>query len=102
MEKFRCHSCGKDLPKGSLKYIVEIRSFADFDGYLEEYDGDMEEGINELLDTMENMDPKTIEEDVSKELICILCKSCMDKFTSDPFQTGKAAFVGEDVKGTIH
>jgi hypothetical protein len=51
---------------------------------------------------MENMDSKTIEEDVSKELIYILCKSCMDKFTSDPFQTGKAAFVGEDVKGTIH
>ena len=102
MEKLRCHSCGKELPKGSLKYIVEIRTFADFDGYLEEYEGDVEEGINELLDTMENMDAKTIEEDVSKELIYILCKGCMERFTSDPFQTGKVSFVGEDVKGTIH
>lgn len=102
MQKLRCHSCGKELPKGSLKYVVEIRCFADFDGYLEEYDGDVEEGINELLDAMENVDPKTIEEDVSKELIYILCKSCRDRFTSDPFQTGKVIFEGEDVKGTIH
>ncbi|MBI5587113.1 MAG: hypothetical protein HY889_01950 [Deltaproteobacteria bacterium] len=85
-----------------MKYIVEIRTFADFDGYLEEYEGDVEEGINELLDAMETVDPKTLEEDVSKELIYILCKGCMDKFTSDPFQTGKVIFEGEDVKGTIH
>ena len=85
-----------------MKYVVEIRSFADFDGYLEEYDGDVEEGINELLDSMEASDAKTLEEDVSKELIYILCKSCCDKFTADPFQTGKAVFEGEDVKGTIH
>jgi len=102
MEKLRCHSCGKALPKGSLKYIVEIRSFADFDGYLEDYDGDVEEGINELLDSMESSDQKTIEDEVSKELIYILCKSCMEKFTNDPFQTGKVAFSSEDVKGTIH
>lgn len=102
MQKLRCHSCGRELPHGSLKYIVEIRSFADFDGYLEEYEGDVEDGINDLLETMENTDPRTLEEDVSKELLFILCKSCRDKFTSDPFQTGKAFFEGEDVKGTIH
>lgn len=102
MQKLRCHNCSKELPNGSLKYIVEIRSFADFDGYLEEYEGDVEDGINGLLDAMENIDPKTLEEDVSKELIFILCKSCRDKFTSDPFQNGKAPFEGEEVKGTIH
>lgn len=102
MQKLRCHCCGRELPKGHLKYIVEIRSFADFDGYLEDYQGEVEEGINDLLDAMENMDPKALEEDVSKELIYILCKSCRDRFTSDPFQTGKVVFEGEDVKGTIH
>lgn len=102
MKKLRCHCCGRELPKGNLKYILEIRSFADFDGYLEDFDGDVEEGINDLLDAMESMDPKALEEDVSKELIFILCKSCRDRFTNDPFQTGKAVFEGEDVKGTIH
>lgn len=102
MRKLRCHSCGKELPKGSLKYVIEIRSFADFDGYLEEYEGDIEEGLNELLDAVESLDAKTLEEDVSKELIFILCKICRDRFISDPFQTGRTAFEGEDVKGTIH
>lgn len=102
MQKLRCHSCGRELPKGSLKYILEIRSFADFDGYLEDFEGDIEEGINDLLDVMEGMDPKTLEEDVSKEQIYILCKACRDRFTNDPFQTGRHIFEGEDVKGTIH
>ncbi|MEK7679656.1 MAG: hypothetical protein AAB356_05645 [Deltaproteobacteria bacterium] len=91
-----------ELPKGSLKYILEIRSFADFDGYLEDYDGDIEEGINDLLDAMESADPKAIEEDVSKEQLFILCKACRDRFISDPLQTGKTDVDGDEVKGTVH
>ena len=102
MQKLRCHSCGMELTKGSLKYILEIRSFADFDGYLEDYDGDIEDGINDLLDAMESADPKAMEEDVSKEQLFILCKACRDRFTSDPLQTGKAHVDGDEVKGTVH
>ena len=100
VQKLRCNSCGRELQKGNLKYIVEIRSFADFDG-LEEYNGDVE-GINSHHDEMESVDEKALEEDVAKELIFILGKACRGKFTSDPFQTGKVIFEGEDVKGTIH
>jgi hypothetical protein len=100
--KIMCHGCGKELPKGAMKYIVEIKSFADFDGYLEEYPGDVEEGINELLDVLEHADPKTLEEDVFQEFIYILCKGCRDKFTSDPFKAGKMVFEREEAKGTIH
>lgn len=102
MEHLRCQSCGRDLPQGSLKYVVEVRSFADFDGYLEEYEGDIDEGISELLDAMENLDPDGLEEDISKELFYILCKRCRDKFMNDPFQTGNTIFEGDDVKGTVH
>lgn len=102
MQKLRCHSCGRELPKGTLKYILEVRSFADFDGYLEEFEGDLEEGINDILDAMEGVDPKLLEEDVTKEQIFILCKPCRDKFSSDPFQSGKIHHEGEEVKGTIH
>jgi hypothetical protein len=76
MEKIKCQSCGRELPPGSLKYVVEVKSFADFDGYLEEYEGDIDEGISELLDAMENIDADTLEEDISKELVYILCKRC--------------------------
>ncbi len=91
------------MPKGGLKYVVEIKSFADFDGYLEEYHGEVEEGINELLDAMEGMDATTLEEDVYHELIYILCKDCRDKFMKDPFGTGHEIFEGEEErKGTLH
>lgn len=102
MQKLRCHSCGKQLPVGTLKYVIEIKSFADFDGYLEEYECDIEEGINFLFDSIENTDEKALEDDVSKESIYILCKPCRDKFINDPFHSGKPSFEGDDAKGTIH
>ena len=46
-------------PKGTLKYILEVRSFADFDGYLEEFEGDLEDGISDILDAMEGVDQAT-------------------------------------------
>jgi hypothetical protein len=51
---------------------------------------------------MENIDADTLEEDISKELVYILCKRCRDKFMNDPFQTGNTLFEGDDVKGTLH
>ena len=102
MQKLRCHGCGAELSKGSLKYIVEIRTFADFDGYLEEHGDNVDEGINELLLAMEEMDPKALEEDVIKDFIYILCKSCRDRFADDPLKSGMAEFEGSDVKGRVH
>ncbi|TAN59541.1 hypothetical protein EPN18_10370 [bacterium] len=102
MKKLRCHSCLKDLPAGSLKYVLEIKSFADFDGYLEEYEGNIEDGIDCLLDAMDEMDEKAIEQDVAREMIFILCKSCCDKFMNDPFQNERTVYASDDVKGTLH
>ncbi len=102
MKVMKCHCCGKDLGRESLKYIVEIKSFADFDGYLEEYPGDVEDGINELLDAVENVDPRALEDEVYQEYVYLLCKSCRDKFASDPFQTGFVLGHGEEAKGTVH
>ncbi len=98
----RCDSCSRQLPSGALKYVVEMKSFADFDGYLEKYEGDIEEGIEYLLDAMEQVDVKDLEEDVSRELVYILCKECRDKLMNDPFQTGSIASELDYVKGTLH
>ncbi|GMR04817.1 MAG: hypothetical protein BMS9Abin23_0728 [Thermodesulfobacteriota bacterium] len=102
MDKLRCHGCGRELESGALKYVIEIKSFADFDGYLEEYEGDIEEGINMLLDAMENMDVKKLEEDISKDIVLILCKKCRDNFMNDPLQTGTTFLQGEDIKHMLH
>ena len=101
-EMIRCDSCSRELPSGALKYVVELKSFADFDGYLEKYEGDIEEGIEYLLDVMVQIDAKDLEEDVSKELVYILCKECRDKLMNDPFQTGNAGHDLDYVKGTVH
>ena len=102
MNAMRCHSCGKELKKGGLKYVVEIKSFADFDEYLEEYPGSVEDGIDELLDAMENVDTKNLEDDVYRERTYVLCKSCRDRFSDNPFHAGSPMIEEERDKGTLH
>lgn len=98
----RCHGCSKELPKGGLKYVVEVRSFADFDGYIEDYPGDVEEGINDLLDVMESMDTDEIEEDVYAEHTYLLCKPCRDRFAKYPFHSSDFTEYRSEHKGTLH
>ncbi|MBI5233154.1 MAG: hypothetical protein HY880_02240 [Deltaproteobacteria bacterium] len=100
--KMICHSCGKELHDGSLKYVLEIRSFADFDGYLEDYDGDIEDGINDILDAIENMDEQALEDDVYHSVVYLLCKDCREKFTRNPLKSLGVPCETEEVKGTIH
>ncbi|MBI5560350.1 MAG: hypothetical protein HY883_03660 [Deltaproteobacteria bacterium] len=102
MAELRCSGCGRALQKGGLKYIIEIKSFADFDGYLEEYPGDVREGIDELLDAIENVNPESLEEDVYMERTYILCKPCRDRFSDNPFNAAEPLAQGELSKGTLH
>ena len=102
MAELRCNSCGSMLPRGGLKYVIELKSFADFDGYLEEYPGDIEDGINELLDSMENMPTETLEEEVFQELVFILCKNCRERFVDDPFNRGHHHEEEHVNKGHLH
>jgi len=102
MTFLRCQSCRRELPREGIKYVVEVRSFADFDGYLEEYPGDIDDGLEELLDAMENIDPGSMEEDVYMEHTYIVCKSCRDRFARDPFHTEAITDEEEIVKGTLH
>ncbi len=77
----RCSDCGAMLPHGSLRYVVDITIFADYDGYVDEdKDADIDERIQYLLEAMEEMDPNELEEDVYQELSIVLCQSCRDKF----------------------
>ncbi len=102
MKTLRCNCCGNELPSDTIKFVVEVRSFADFDGYLEEFEGDIEEGVNSLLDNIDDMDDEGFETDeASKESIYILCKKCRDNFLNDPFQIGSMAFEADNFKGTI-
>ncbi len=100
--KIRCQCCGKELPPGSLKYVVEIKTFADYDGYIDENSGDLEEDMLDLIEEMSDIDSKTLEEDVYKEMMFILCKDCRARFIKDPFCVEKEMFEDEHTKGTVH
>ena len=103
MKTLRCNCCGNELPTDTIKFVVEVRSFADFDGYLEEYEGDIEEGVNSLLDSIDEMEDEGLDADeASKDSIYILCQKCRDNFLSDPFQIGSMALDADNFKGTVH
>ncbi len=98
----RCQNCGVNMSPDDLKYVVEIRSFADYDGFIgEDPDLGFEEGINTFLDAMENMDVSNVE-DITSDLILILCRKCRDNFMADPLQTGFQTQLGNDSKPILH
>lgn len=102
MNKIKCHSCFKELPEGSLKYVIEVKSFADFDGFLEDYPGDVESGMVELLKELEDVDQKTLEDEIYQETVVILCKACRDKFYKNLFDTSAPIGLDSEIKDTIH
>ncbi len=73
-----CDHCGRELPPGTTKYIVDLILFADFDGYMEDEE-DVEGKIRNLLNEVEKMDQKRLEEDVYEEYTLILCRGCRDR-----------------------
>ncbi|MFQ5899947.1 MAG: hypothetical protein ACE5IH_00120 [Thermodesulfobacteriota bacterium] len=101
MRTFFCNTCGKELPGGSLRYVIDIAIFADFDGIIKEPKEDIEEEIKKLLNEMEEIDPTILEEDVFQEISIIVCKECKDKLQKTLFYSWRRS-VQEGVKATLH
>jgi hypothetical protein len=98
-----CVKCGKNLPEGSLKYVVDIRVYADFDGVLNLPGGDIEEEVSRLMAEIESMDPGELEKDVYQEMAFLLCKRCRDRFVEDPLSRGEGPYpAGKGPSQFIH
>ncbi|UCD71570.1 MAG: hypothetical protein JSW70_00865 [Syntrophobacterales bacterium] len=98
-----CVKCGKRLPEGKLKYVVDIRVYADFDGVLNIPEGDIEEEVHRLMGEIESMDPDELEKDVYQEMAFLLCKGCRDRFMEDPLSKGEGPYpAGEGSSQFIH
>ena len=103
MHRQHCLKCGKSLAEGSLKYVVDIRVYADFDGVLSLPEGDIEEEVNRLMGEIEGMDPSELEKDVYQEIAFLLCKGCRDRFMEDPLSRGEGAYpAGEGSSQFLH
>jgi hypothetical protein len=98
-----CVKCGKSLPQGSLKYVVDIRVYADFDGVLNLPEGDIEEEVHRLMEEIERMDPGELERDVYQEMVVLLCKRCRDRFVEDPLGRSQGPYpAGDGSSQLIH
>jgi hypothetical protein len=78
-----CACCGQPIPKGSLKYIVQIKIISDFDGFIPYCEENPSEEIQKNLKEMEDMDVQELEDDVYQEFSGCLCMHCKKKFTGD-------------------
>jgi hypothetical protein len=67
-----CSRCGRHLPPGSLKYVVHIKIYADFDGFLSVSDEASEEDMDRILEAMESRSPEDLECDVYQEMGLLL------------------------------
>ncbi len=83
MESQSCFWCAKHLPLGSLKYVVHIRVFADFDGVLSIPEEDIDGEFDRILQEIESRTPDELEREVYEEIGLLLCKECRDRFVCD-------------------
>ena len=82
-----CDMCGEKIERDKLRYNLKMKLFAAYDTLeIESSDlkRDYEEEIRSLVEEMKNMDPRQLEEDVSKQLAFDLCRPCHQKFLKDP------------------
>jgi len=90
----QCLRCGKELPPGSLTYIVHIRVFAGFDGVIFEPEGGIDRQLEKILDQIQQSDPNELEREVYEEFTLILCKSCRDRFVKETRHPWEGPFPG--------
>ena len=83
MKDRECSRCSKTLPVGSLTYVVNVRVFADFDGVLLEPEEGIDRQLTEVLEQVEELDPKDLEKEVYEEFSLVLCKRCRDHFVKE-------------------
>lgn len=103
MNIITCNHCGEELSEGSLRYVVDIAIFADYDGSIdEEPEGNIEDKIKQILESMEGMDPKRLEDDIYQEISFILCKPCRDRLKKSLIPYANLYDEGERRKGIIH
>lgn len=103
----RCDGCGRDLEKGSLRYIAKIDVRAAYDDLeigLADLVRDHRAELLALIERLKNKSPQEIEETVYKGLRLDLCPACQRAYIKNPLrfhpeQSGEAT--GIDIDGFL-
>ena len=105
MSNQHCCKCGKNLPEGSVRYIVSIRLFADFDGNIEIAEGneDDQDSIEYLMQCLEGLENTELESDIRDEMVFLLCRRCRNRFGLNPLNKPASDIKnGERRTGILH
>ena len=92
MEERQCLRCGLKLPYGSLAYVVNVKVFAAFDGVILESEEGTQQPLEQLLEQIKELDPKTLEKEVYEEFSLVLCKRCRDRFVDETKKPWESQF----------
>ena len=91
MIHYSCDLCGKDLPGGSPRYTVRIEVFAAAE--VDSSDPDLlskpDEIIQQMLEKMEQMSLKEIEDGNYRIFRYDLCRQCQLRYLTDPLSHTK-------------
>ena len=85
----RCDGCGKEIPKGALRYHVKIDVRAAYDKLeigLGDLIRDHRAEMLRLIEKMRHKDPREIEETVYKGFELDLCPACQRAFIKSPLR----------------
>ena len=86
MIHYSCDLCGKDLPTGSSRYTVRIEVFAAAEADTSDPDllNKPDEIIQQMLEKMEQMSLKEIEDGNYRIFRYDLCRGCQVRYLADP------------------
>ena len=85
-----CDICGTRIDGEATRYMLKMSVFAAYERLqinAADISRDYEEDIRKLVEEMEEMDPKRLEEDVAKHFNFDLCRPCQRKILRDPLGT---------------
>jgi len=85
---YTCDMCGEQMQGGrDLHYVAKIQVYAGADPLeftAEELKANIREKIRRLLEQMEDMDARELEESVYREFRFDLCPRCWRRYVEDP------------------
>ena len=86
MIHYSCDLCGKDLPAGNPRYTVRIEVFAaaESDSAQAQQLDKPDEVIQQMLEKMEQMSLKEIEDGNYRIFRFDLCRPCQARYLADP------------------
>ncbi len=106
MNNQSCSKCSKKLPTGSLKYILSIKLYADFDGDIEKpVETDIEKDMDDLdylIKCLGDSKQEEMENDVHREMAFLLCKGCRDSFSKNPLNKREGSHDSNGYLGILH